>query len=170
MIKTIHKISAILLIALSSCATLTLEDHVKLTTSLADFSIAKHLCVEEDSESKKIAYVDAVEVCIKYNKQKLKHVAWRWGVDAVKGIWLHEVGHVKQIRDGKFNNMHTFTHVDLKRLEIEADEYAGCQMKRQQLDHTDFMDYMKSTYLPDSKHGSLEQRIEAIQRGYERCK
>lgn len=144
----------------------TLEDRLKLTSEQAAPHIAKYMCVKE---SNKIAAVNTQEACLKYNKEKLEHIANKWGIDAAKGIWLHEMAHLKQIKEGKFNTMYAFTHVDIKRLELEADEYTGCQMKKQQLDHEDFIDYIESSYIPDSKHGSLEQRINAIQHGYNRC-
>jgi predicted metalloprotease len=143
----------------------TLEDHLKLTSELADLSIAKHMCIKD---GEKLA-IDTQDGCIKYNKNKLEYIAQRWGLDAAKGVWLHEMGHLKQIKNRKFNNMHTFTHVDMKRLELEADEYTGCQMKKQVLNHQTLIGYMKSSYIPDSKHGTLEQRINAIQRGYDGC-
>lgn len=158
--------SLVVTLALTSCSTMTLEDHLKITSEIADFSTAKHLCVKS---GKQIASVDITDSCIKLNKPKMKRTAGRWGIDAVKGLWLHEIGHIKQIRAGKFTNIHRFTHVDIKKLELEADEYAGCQMKIQKLDHTKLINFLRNKYLPNSEHGSLEQRVEAIQRGYERC-
>ena len=157
-----------LLLALVACAPFTFDDNLRLTTSLADWPTAQHLCAEEGSD--KVASVDVVGCCIKYNRDKLRNIAIRWGMDAVKGIWLHEVCHIKQIHEGKFNNMHTFSHVDLKRLELEADEFVGCHMKQQRLNHDEFLEYLQDSYIPDSKHGTLEQRIAAVQAGYDRCK
>jgi hypothetical protein len=141
-----------------------LGDHLRETTELADFAISKHLCVQE---GERLASVDTQTNCIKYNKEKLEYVARRWGIDAAKGVWLHEMAHIKQVREGKLRNV--YTHANLKVLELEADEYAGCQMKRQQLDVDDFIDYMEDSYIPDSKHGTLKQRIAAIQAGHDRC-
>jgi len=142
-----------------------LEEELKTVTSIADFKRFKHICVEVDNTQKRLVFTDIQSSCIHINLIKANKLSERWGLGAMKAIWFHELAHLNQIKD--FASI--YSDVSYKILELKADEYSGCQMKKQGVNPKYIIKYLEKKYLPNSRHGMLKERVLAIKSGFSCC-
>lgn len=143
------------LILMGCSQTLPLEQDLKNLTSMIHTT---YLCVEETT-APVAAQWDDREKCLLLNMQEMQKIANKYGIDAAKGVWLHELAFFKE--RGVLAR---------KEKELAADTFVGCQMKKRGLDTDQYFEYLIHEYTPNKHQGTLIERVEAVNHGYDNCK
>lgn len=144
------------LILITGCtATLPLEEDLKKLTAMIQVT---YVCVEETDKPIAARWDDSSN-CLQLNMESMQTISKKYGKDAAKGVWLHELAFLKDRGE-----------MIRKERELAADTFVGCQMKKRNLNPDEYFEYLIHEYVPNKYQGKLMERIGAVQRGYKNCR
>lgn len=136
-------------------ATLPLEEDLKKLTAMIRVS---YICVEKTDNPVAARWDDSSD-CLHLNMESMQTISDKYGKDAAKGVWLHELAFLKDRGE-----------MTRKERELAADTFVGCQMKKRHLDPDKYFEYLIHEYVPNKYQGKLMERVDAVQRGYKNCR
>jgi hypothetical protein len=144
-----------LFLFLVSCSQLPLEQELKDLTTMIQVT---YVCVEETDKPVAARWDDSSN-CLQLNMESMQTISKKYGKDAAKGVWLHELAFLKDRGE-----------MTRKERELAADTFVGCQMKKRNLNPDEYYEYLIHEYVPNKYQGKLMERVRAIQRGYKNCR
>ena len=129
------------------------------------------MCVEEETRPLAMgpAAFNVGTDCISLDIPWLKAIESRFGRSAAIGIVAHEVGHSVQLEHLGFVFMSDADEGIVEMIELEADRMAGCALARLKLTPKPMQSWLQAHETDDTTHGTLAERLEAIEAGWHAC-